>query len=65
MTFVFKYDKMIGSYKCGLEPFDKMLDLVQGIQMNNLEAFQCKLNEREEEEINKVFEKKLYIIKRL
>ena len=33
---LYKDDKMIRSYKCGLEPFDKITDLDENIAMKNV-----------------------------
>jgi len=33
---LYKDDKMIRSYKCGLEPFDKTTDLDENIAMKNV-----------------------------
>ena len=53
------------SYKYGLEPVDKITDLVENIAMKNFEASQCKLNEREEDlrihEVKKNYRKQTHI----
>ena len=35
---MFRDNKMIRSYRCGLEPFDKIMNLVANIAMKNFQA---------------------------